>query len=69
MVQWEYLHIRLLPLEVEPALQLHGLNGWELASLVVARYKTGTTGFHQIQEADEFIVVLKRIKDYASYIP
>jgi hypothetical protein len=60
MEQWEYLHLKLLPEEIVPALDQHGLNGWELASMIVLRYELVTFSLSNAYEPAKFTAVLKR---------
>ena len=63
MAQWEYLHIALLPEQVESALYQYGLDGWELASLIVTRYERDLGSlFVEAQDAKKFTAILKRTK-------
>ncbi len=40
MKKWEYVHVTLFKDDIIDTCQRYGLDGWELASLVVASYET-----------------------------
>ncbi|GCE07066.1 hypothetical protein [Dictyobacter aurantiacus] len=61
MEQWEYLHVGFATTEVEEATRRYGMEGWELASLVVIRYRQDITSMLvHAYEADRFAAVFKR---------
>jgi hypothetical protein len=66
MEQWDYIHLKLSSQQIEGALQQHGFEGWELASLVITRYQRVLAMFPEVFEATEYVAILKRRRNNPS---